>query len=314
VSLERTRSKLAEHGGLAGYGRSMVAENRVALLLVTPTLVTIMLILWVPFLRGLWISFHEWPIVGERQFVGVNNYAFLLGWDQFYTSLKATVIYGLSTLIQLFVAIVAALIISNQQRFENVTSGLFLLPYTLPPVVSGTIWLYLLNSNFGPTWEAFQMIGILSEPLFWRSQGDLALAVVTLVGAWTFWPFMFLIILATLESIPREHYEAAEIYGASRIQRFLRVTLPQLKSAIIVAVTLRTIWNLSKVAQPFQMTQGGPGYDTTVLGILVYRFAYLNGEMGLSFSAGVFLLLITLTFIYVFLRQYEKSDQTELRG
>ncbi|WP_144906027.1 carbohydrate ABC transporter permease [Halobellus captivus] len=307
-----TSQGLVEHEWVQ-RGRDGLSEHWLAYLLVLPTMLALLLILWLPFTRGIWMSLHEWPVVGERTFIGFDNYEFLLGWDTFYISIKATIIYGLSTVLQLVIALVAALLIVNQKWFKNFTSSLFLLPYTLPPVVSGTVWLYLLDPNFGPILTALTDYGLLENGLFWRSSGDLAITVITLVGAWTFWPFMFIIILATLQSIPEEHYEAAKIYGANRVQRFLKVTLPQLKSAIIVAVTLRTIWNLSKVAQPLQMTGGGPGYDTSVLGILLYRFASDNGRMGLSFAVGIFLLLLTSVFIVVFIRENRRSQQTELK-
>jgi ABC-type sugar transport system permease subunit len=104
---------------------------------------------------------------------------------------------------------------------------------------------------------------------------------------------MFLIILASRESIPDEYYETAQVYGSNRVQTFLRITLPQLKSAILVALSIRLVWNLAKVSQAFQLTQGGPGYETSVLGVLLYRFAYSDGQFGMGFAVGMFLLAVT---------------------
>jgi len=118
---------------------------------------------------------------------------------------------------------------------------------------------------------------------------------------------MFLIILASRQSIPDEYYESAKVYGAIRFQMFRRITLPQLKSAILVALSPRLVWNLAKVSQPLQLTGGGPGFETSVLAILLYRFAFDNAAMGLSYAIGIILLLITMVFVALFIREFEKT-------
>ena len=294
-------------GRLARY-RELWRANRFSYLLLIPTVLFVIVLLWIPFLNGIWMSFHEWPFIGEPKWVGTENYQYLFGWDVFYTSLKATLIFASATVFQLVIALVAALVVANQTRFKNFVSGSFLLPYTMPPVVTGTLWLFLLNPDFGPVFQYPIKWGILTETIYWSTDGTWAMAAITGVTAWTFWPFMFLIILATLENIPREHYEVAEVYGASRVDQFLRITLPQLKSAILVAVSIRLVWNLSKISQPLQLTGGGPGFDTSVLAILLYRFAYNRGAMGLSYAIGIVLLVIVLAFIVLFIREFERSE------
>jgi len=289
--------------------RTAVRENLFAYWLVLPTLLFLVLLLWVPFLRGVWISFHEWPFLEEPQWVGLDNYRFLFTWDLFYTSLRATAVYTFATVIQLGLALVIALLVANLNRFKNVTSAIYLIPYTLPPVVSGTVWLYLLNPSVGPFFQYLTERGVLSEAIYWTVNGDQALAVITLVASWTFWPFMFLFILASREGIPQEHYEAAEVYGANRWEMFRFVTYPQIKSAIIVAVIIRFVWNLSKISQPLQMTGGGPGYDTSVLAIFLYRFAWQDTSFGMAYAIGVVLVLISMVVILPFILKFE-----QLRG
>jgi ABC-type sugar transport system permease subunit len=179
----------------------------------------------------------------------------------------------------------------------------------MPPVVTGAIWLYLLSPTVGPVFQLLVDLGLLENAVYWSTQGDMAMAVIMGVLAWTFWPFMFLIILASLENIPEEYYETARVYGANRIQQFVRITLPQLKSAILVAVSIRVVWNLTKISQPLQMTGGGPGYQTSILAVLVYRFGWLQGRLGLAFATGVILLLVTLGFIIIFIREFQRSTE-----
>ncbi|MCD2204553.1 sugar ABC transporter permease [Halobacterium sp. KA-6] len=254
------------------------------------------------------MSLHNWPLGGAPTWVGLDNYSYLFSWDPFYTSLKATLIFSLTTLFQLAIALAAALAIREVRRGKSFITGAFLLSYTLPPLVTGTIWTYLLQPDLGPLFGFLTQWGILGETIYWGSQGDTALAVVLFVTTWTFWPFMFLIISASLESIPEEMYESAQMYGANRAQMFLRVTLPQLKSAILIAVSIRIIWNMTKISQVLQLTNGGPGYESSVLAVLLYRFSYEQGQMGVAYAVGVILLLMTIGFAFVFIREFERSS------
>jgi ABC-type sugar transport system permease subunit len=280
-----------------------------AYLLFLPTLFFLLILLWIPLIRGIFMSFYEWPLVGSAEFVGLANYQYLLTWNGFYTSLKATAVYSIATVIQLLIAILAAYLVVHQKRFQNIVSGVFLTPYSLPPVVTGAMWMFMLDPSFGIISKILLDLNLIEQPLYWQSNGEIALTVITGVAAWTFWPLMFLIILASWESIPDYYYEAAEIYGASRLQKFFRVTLPQLKSAILVAVSIRFVWNLAKISQPLQMTGGGPGFDTSVLSILLFRFAFNRSDFGLAFAAGIFLLIITSGFMFLFIREYEQSRE-----
>lgn len=295
-------------GSRYGSIREVLEEHWFSYLLFVPTLLFLVFVLWIPFFQGVYMSFFEWPFVGEKQFVGLGNYRYLVTWEQFGTVLWATVVFATSTVLQLIVAIVATQAVFHQRRLRNLISGSMLIPYTMPPVVIGTIWLYFLDPDYGPFFKLLTNVGVLQSPVYWSTQGGTALAVITFVTAWTFWPFMFLIILASRQGIPESHYDCAKVYGANKLQAFRRVTLPQLKSAILVAVSIRIVWNLAKVSQPYQMTKGGPGYETSVLAVLLYKFANETGQMGLAFATGMILLLLTVAFVFVFIREFERES------
>lgn len=288
--------------------REILEEHWFSYLLIVPTLFFLLFLLWVPFFRGFWMSFHEWPFTGDPTWVGLGNYEYLFSWDPFYTSIKATLIYSLATFIQVGIAIPAALVVKNITRFKSFVSGAFLLPYTMPPVVTGTIWLFLLLPSIGPIWTILMDWGLIENTVYWSVDGTQALTVVTLAAGWTFWPFMFIFILASLQNIPDEHYESAKIYGASRWQQLRYVTLPQIKSTIVIVVILRMVLNLSKVSQPIQLTGGGPGYETSILAVMLYRFAFNSGQMGLSYAVGVVLFALALLLIAVFLREFSREQ------
>lgn len=305
TSLEKPLASIYERS------RSTLREHWFAYLFLTPTLLFLLFVVWVPFLRGVWISFHQWPFIGDPEWVGLGNYEYLLQWEEFFTGLKATVVFSVTTLIQLVLALTAALAVKNISRFRSVISSAFLFPYTIPPIATGVIWLFILTPTLSPLFTVLTDLGILDQPLYWQSSGNLALGTIIFVTSWTFWPFMFLILSATLESIPDTYYETAKVYGASRWQMFTRITLPQLKSALLIVISIRMVWNLAKVSQPYLMTGGGPGFETSILGIFLYRYAFQQGQMGMSFAVGIILLLISAAFIVFLVREFERDELAE---
>lgn len=276
--------------------------------LFAPTLFILLAIVWYPMAQGVYMSFHDWPLLGDPEWVGLANYEFIFAWEAFYISFRATIIYALVTFFMLAVALVAALLVKNMDRFNSAVSALFMVPYTMPPVVTGILWAFILNPGTGPFFEYLMEMGVREQPVYWANNGETALAVIMFAITWTFWPFMFLVILATLDSLPEEHYETAKIYGAGRIQTFWHITLPQIKTAILVAVSIRMVWNLTKVSQPLALTAGGPGYETSILAVFMYRFAWLDGELGRGFVVGLVLLAVTLGFVILFIREFERES------
>jgi ABC-type sugar transport system permease subunit len=292
-----------------GQIRKTLGENRFSYFLILPTLAFLVLLMWIPFLQGIWMTLYNWPFGGTPTWVGLQNYAYLLDWEPFFTSLKATLWFSLTTVFQLIIALAAALAVREISRFKKAITGTFLMAYTVPPLVTGTIWAYLFAPDLGPVFELLTSGGILTETIYWGTSGDTAMAVITFVTTWTFWPFMFLILSASLQNIDEELYESGRIYGASRLQSFWNITLPQLKSAILVAVSIRLIWNLTKISQVLQLTNGGPGYDTSILAVLLYRFAYGRGSMGLAYAIGLVLFIVTIGFAFVFVREFERASE-----
>ena len=277
-------------------------------LFLLPTVLFLVLLLWLPFIQGLWMSFHKWPFIGEPRWVGLQNYRDLFGAAYFWTTMRVTLLYSLSTALQLAMALVAALALNQSFiRLKSVWRGVMLMPYAMPPVVVGAIWMYLLDPDLGMVTHYLLSWGIISEPIYWFSDPLWAKWIIMLVSSWTFWPFMFIIILAALQSVPEGYYELAEVYGANLWHRFRVVTLPHIRGAMLAAVIIRIAWNLAKIEQPFQLTGGGPGYETSVLSILTYRFAYLSGDFGMAFTVGLLLILVTFVLIAPFLRGFQKQ-------
>lgn len=284
-----------------------IKENWLSYAFLVPLLIYMIALVWIPAIQGLRTSFYNWPLFGQREFIGLDNYIYLLNWETFYISVKATLLYGLQTIPQLVFGVMMAMIVwgVDSDRVAALVSAIFLLPYVIPPIITGGIFRFLLHPNVGPIFKILVNAGVLEQPIYWMSDGTAAMAVISAVGVWTWTPFIFLLVLASLRGIPEKYYEVAEIYGAGLWEQFRYITLPQIKSTIILALILRIIWNLGKVTQPLQITRGGPGFETSVLGILLYRIAWTRSQFGLAFTVGVFLALIAISIIVLLVREYE---------
>ena len=307
--MTETRNRETAISSLAhrpGRSRQYEDDRRLILVFLLPTSLFMVLLLWVPFLQGVWMSFHAWPFMGEPRWLGLGNYAYFITADYFWDAVLATLIYSLSTLFQLVLALAAALVLHQPfVPFKALWRGVMIVSYAMPPVVVGAIWLFLLDPGLGMITHYLVALGIIDGPIYWFSDGAWARWIITLVATWTFWPFMFLIILSSLQSIPPYYYELAEVYGANALQRFWVVTLPRIKGAILVVIILRLAFNLAKIEQPFTLTGGGPGYDTSVLSILMYRFAFMSGDFGMAFTVGIFLVAFTGLLLLPFAWLYQ---------
>ena len=216
-------------------------ERWLIVLFLLPTTAFMVLLLWVPFSAGHLDEPAPVAVHGPAALEGSAELRRLHAADYFWTAIRATLIYSLSTLFQLILALAAALALKQKfVAFKPLWRGIMIISYAMPPVVVGAIWLFLLDPSLGMITHYLLAFGIIDQPIYWFSENLWAKWMITLVASWTFWPFMFLIILSSLQSIPESHYELAEIYGANLWQRFVTVTWPNIKGAILVVVILRS--------------------------------------------------------------------------
>jgi ABC-type sugar transport system permease subunit len=265
------------------------------------------IVLWIPFLRGVWISFFEWPAGGESTWIGIQNYVDFVTSTNFITSLKFTAMMGLTTIPHLLIGLAAALAVYHSKRLTNFISAGYLIPFIIPPVASGTIIYYMLSPNFGPILPMLVDLGILDSTIFWRQRTVPAQTVVLGALTWTYWPWVFLILLAKRHSISDNLYESAKMYGANRFQMFRYITLPHMKGAILFIVLFRVIKNVMKTAQNWQLTRGGPGFETSPLSVALFRFAFENNQMGRAAAVGIIIVILTVIVVGPLMWWYERT-------
>jgi multiple sugar transport system permease protein len=269
--------------------RRSVSDRALAYLLLAPTIAVLLALTIYPLIYSIKISLQS-----DSGSWTLQNFTRLVS-DQFFLSALAhTVVYAAIALtFEFFIGLALALLLSTQMRGRSVFRSLLLVPMMLPAVVVGVVWRLMLNSNFGALNGTLKGIGINTDALTWTGSPRLAMASVIVADVWQWTPFMFLILLAGLQAIPQEPYEAALIDGASGWQTFRHVTLPLLKPAILIALLLRTMDLLRVFDQIFILTEGGPGFATETVSLYIYRTAFRFSNFGYAAAMSFVLLLLT---------------------
>ena len=276
-------------------------------LLVAPALAVLLALSIYPLLYSITISLQQETAAGA---VWTLAHFKRLASDGFFqTAMVHTFVYAVAALTCEFVlGLVLALLLNQQIRGRGVFRASLLVPMMLPTVVVGVVWRLLLNPNFGAINGTLKQLGINTESLTWTASPRLAFLAVIAVDVWQWTPFVFLVLLAGLQAIPQEPYEAALIDGSTRWQTFRHVTLPLLKPAILIVLLLRTMDLLRVFDQIFILTEGGPGFATEMISLYIYRTAFRFFDFGYAAAMSFVLLALTnvVSVVYLKLLQDER--------
>lgn len=269
-------------------------------ILITPTLVLLAGLLGWPLIEAVVLSFYNVnPMTLKSSFVGLRNYQTVTSDAAFWAALVNNFIWlGGSLVLQISAGVGAALLLNRRFPGRGLARALVLFPYLLPVVVTALVWQWMLDPVHGIVNEALGVFGI--APRDWLGSMPDAMIAVIGVGSWRVFPFVVIAVLARLQSIPPQLYEAAAVDGASPIARFFDITLPELGRVLFVIVLLRAIWDFREFDLIFLMTGGGPVAGTTTLPILVYRQAFSLFRMGNALAIAVIMLAIMAAFITVY--------------
>jgi multiple sugar transport system permease protein len=243
----------------------------------------------------------------EGRFVGLDNFTALLTSREFWQSLVNGVVFaGGSLTMQVVIGVGLALLLNRQFVGRNAFRSMLLFPYLVPSIVSIIAIRWMLNDLYGIVNYWLQAVGLIDQALPWLGDPRLAMASLIAINAWMFYPFVMLCVLARLQSIPPELYEAARIDGAGAFAQFWYVTLPQLQGTLAVIVIVRMLWMFNKFDAVWLTTQGGPFGSTQTLPVLAYIEAFNLYELGRGAAVGVLmsaiLLMVFLAYQRLFLR------------
>ncbi len=293
---------MTSHGGT---DRSPL-ERRYGLLgmlLIAPTVLILSAVIVYPLVTGIYLSlFSLYTPTLQGSFVGLDNYVAVLGSGGFWFALWTTILWTVGTLIlQVFFGVSLALLLNQNILFRSLARSLVLFPYFLSTVVAVLLWRWLFNDLYGLLNHLMMAAGIIDMPKDWLGRMPNAMISIIVVGAWKFFPFVVIAVLARLQTIPEQLYEAATIDGAGPFGRFFDVTLPQLRDVLGIVILLRIIWDFKEFDLIYLLTGGGPIDSTRTLPLIVYQQAFGLNQMGMAATYAVAMMLVMLAFMLVYL-------------
>lgn len=273
------------------------------LVFMLPSLIALILVLAAPLVYSLITSFFDTNLKyqGLGEFLGLQNYIDVVKDPYFRESVVTTLKFTVFVVaLEFLVGLIIALLLNNIRKWRNFFFTIIIVPMMITPIAVGLIWRLLLHSDLGIVNYVLSLFGISGRA--WLADASLALPTVMFIDIWQNVPYMVLVILAGLVTLPVDPYEAAAIDGASRIQSFFKLTVPMMVPTFSVVLLLRTITALKTYDLIFVLTRGGPGTTTEVISYHIYQQAFRFLEIGKASAMSYLLLLIIIPIAFVFVK------------
>lgn len=263
-------------------------------LLVAPALIIILCVVFIPVVNAIGMSFQSYDLRRPLQigFIGLENYMDALHDNLFWKSLIKTifwVIFGVG--FQFFFGFILALLLNQSFKGRGFIRAISLIPWVTPGVLIGLMWRWMYDGNYGVINDILSKLNLIDANVPFLSSPDSAFASVIVTIIWQGIPFFALMILAGLQGIPAELYEAADMDGATAIQKLFKITIPSIKNTILITALLRIIWVANSVDVIFNMTEGGPAYATQTLSVYIFNEANTL-DMGYASTMAILLALV----------------------
>lgn len=283
-------------------------ESLPALLFILPSLIGFVLFYAMPAVRGVYISFTNWDLLRPEKWIGLQNYVKLFSDKEFYNALVVTVYYVLLNIpLQTILAIIIAVMMSRLTK-SMLIRALIIIPWLMPPVVVGLIWLWLLDPNLGIINVTLKSLGL--PMIAFLGLPATAMPSIAMINIWQYVGYTALLIFAGLQSIPGSVYEAASIDGASENQMFWRVTIPLLRPVLVFVIVTSVIGSFQIFDTIAITTKGGPVNATKVMNWYIYEQAFSRFNMGYATALSIilFLILIFVSLLQMRLMRASESD------
>ena len=295
--------------------KSFSRDKLTPYLFILPSVLFLGAILGFPILYSIAISFQKFNLAtlvsGKAQFIGLQNYIAILGNPQLKNALVHSLIFTFfSILFQFTIGLGLAILLNKSFPLNNVMRGLLLSGWQIPSVVTGTVFLWLFNLDYGLVNFLLTSFRLVNEPIAWFFQANTAMVAVIIANIWLGIPFNVILLSAGIAGLPEDVYEAATVDGANGWQKIFYITIPLLKSTIMAVLMLGFIYTLRVFDIIWIMTKGGPGTATEVLPTLAYRLSFINFNFGQSAAVSVIILAILLIAAVLYLKftfEEEKS-------
>lgn len=294
--------------------RHLWREPSFAFLLNAPALIAIVLLVGYPIAYSAWVSLHKYNLKRPRifRFVGFDNYAEILQSQEFLDALWITLAFtGLAVALVVLVSIPIALLLNNRFPGCGLLRALILIPWAIPPVVNGLMWQWIYDSNVGALNGLLVSVGVLEDYRGWLSDPMLALMALVSAHVWNMLPIGVILLLAALQRIPSELYDAGRVDGCNEWQLFRSVTAPWLAQPLLVVLILQTMLAIRVFDVIYVLTAGGPGTATTTLTWKTYLTTFDSLDFGRGNAYAYTVSLITLFLALVYFRLLYRRGEFE---
>ncbi len=280
-------------------------------LLLLPALIVMLSVVIVPIINAVSMSFQSYNLTKPKKigYIGLQNYATLLHDPLFWSSLLRTaiwVVFGVGC--QFLFGFLLALVLNKQFKGRGVVRAVSLIPWVTPGVLIALMWRWMYDGNYGVINDLLMRLGLIKENIAFLSKPGTAMPSVIVTIVWQGIPFFALMLLAGLQGISYDLYEAASIDGATGWQKLIYVTIPSLRNTIFVTTMLRIIWVANSVDVIFNMTEGGPAYATQTLSVYIYKKASAL-DMGYASAMAIMLMLVLLLAAIPYLRNTFRDQE-----
>ena len=291
-------------------------EQRQAWVLLAPMLLVMLLLTAWPLLRTIWLSFTDAALIGSGEtpaWIGLENYLYALSDPDFRASIWRTLYFTLvSVTFEGVIGVLVALLLNQKFVGRNVLRVLVILPWALPTIVNAMMWRLNFNPDYGSINALLSQLGIIDGYRSWLGSPEAALNAVMFADIWKNYPLVTLLVLAALQSIPEDLFEAARLDGASAWRRFRAITFPAIVAPLGVALVLRTIDAFKIFDIIYVMTRGGPVDSTKTLSFFVYQesFSYLRAGSGAAYAILMTLMCALLITLYLLMLWHQRRRST----
>jgi len=284
-------------------------ERHIAYVLILPTVLGIVLVNVYPLAYAVLISFQEKKLsVAGTRFIGFENYTRLLADPEILNALRISLVFVVCSVVFSFlIGLMLALLLNRRMPGRGIIRSLFIIPWAIPAFVAALTWAWMYNDQFGILTALAKQAGWAHPPI-WLSR-DYALVALIVVMVWKSFPFQLVVLLAGLQAISPELYEAAAVDGANAWERFRGITLPLLRPVAGVSVLLAAINAFHYFSIPWVLTRGGPSNATNVIPIATYNIAFQVGDLGYGSAAAILMFLFILAASSLYLWYYVQTER-----
>lgn len=304
------------------YVSKLPADQRFAVKLIAPALALMLVVHGVPIVMGFTMSFYEFPSLQLSEwfrpelFVGLDHYLKVFQPDtiygtEFWNSLKATILYTIGSVVGIYtLGLITAVALNQDFRGKLGARTAVLVPWVAPIVPTLLTWRMMFRTDTGIINELLSDAGLIGDSFFWLL-GEHSLWAIIIANVWRQFPWAAIMLYAGLQSIPEQLYEAAEVDGAGRWQRFRYVTLPMLKPVSFVILLLLFLWTMINFTVPYVLLGGSPSDSANVLMLLIYSFGFSQSAYGIGAALSVLLFIVSMVIAWIY---YHRVVNSEFEG